>query len=192
MWKCIYCGAKLSSCKLFTVNFFRAKMFNWKWRRCFSFESLFPMGLCFWKRYQLCSHPSEILVSELRSKSEWERFPPALKISSFQREYLKIPTWWHSVYMVVPIRVVWLGKINHLLVGAGQPLLITLPRAPRVSWRRKSFTFREKNNLLQGHQEIPGKLSIALPCNARAVFTVHYKGDQIHPYLLAEYLPLKF
>ena len=93
MWKCIYCGPKLSSCKLFTVNFFRAKMFNWKWRRHFSFESLFPMGLCFWKRYQLCSHPSEILVSELRSKSEWERFPPALKISSFQREYLKIPTW---------------------------------------------------------------------------------------------------
>ena len=47
-------------------------------------------------------------------------------------------------------------------------------------------------NLLQGHREIPGKLSIALLCNARAVFTVYYKGDQINPYLLAEYLPLQF
>ena len=37
------------------------------------------------------TYPSEIFVSELRSKSEWERFPPALSISSFQREYLKIP-----------------------------------------------------------------------------------------------------
>ena len=36
------------------------------------------------------TYPSEIFVSELRSKSEWERFPPALSISSFQREYLKI------------------------------------------------------------------------------------------------------
>ena len=35
------------------------------------------------------TYPSEIFVSELRSKSEWERFPPALSISSFQREYLK-------------------------------------------------------------------------------------------------------
>ena len=37
------------------------------------------------------TYPSEIFVSELKSKSEWERFPPALSISSFQREYLKIP-----------------------------------------------------------------------------------------------------
>ena len=60
----------------------------------------FSAGLWFWRRYWKCSHPSEILVSELRSKSEWERFPPALKISSFQREYLEITTNHHFITAV--------------------------------------------------------------------------------------------
>ena len=42
-------------------------------------------------------------------------------------------TCFHSV---LPVRVVWLGKVDHLLVSAGQSLLVTFPWAPRVPWQR--------------------------------------------------------
>ena len=37
---------------------------------------------------------------------------------------------------MLPVRVVWLGKVDHLLVSAGQSLLVTFPWAPRVPWQR--------------------------------------------------------
>ena len=57
------------------------------------------------------TYPSEIFVSELRSKSEWERFPPALSISSFQREYLK------KAYL---IKFRWFSQTTRIRISKGE------------------------------------------------------------------------
>ena len=121
-----------------------------------------PKGPSFWmswKRYQLDTHPSEILVRELRSKSEWERFPPALKISSFQREYLRSVTnyRYHTV-----LRFEGTDKSSQAWVGrpsSGRHLSTPsdhIPKGTLSSLKKTNFWILWLH--LQEHQKIHGQL----------------------------------